>query len=51
MNINAADTDGRTALDAANALAYKSVGSYLTEKGARTGSAAKTSTPGKAADQ
>jgi ankyrin repeat protein len=40
VNVNAADADGRTALDAANALGYKSVGSYLTEKGARTGTAA-----------
>jgi len=40
VNVNAADTDGRTALDAANALGYKSVGSYLIEKGARTGSPA-----------
>ena len=40
VNVNAADSDGRTALDAANALGYKSVGSYLMEKGARAGSTA-----------
>jgi ankyrin len=44
VNVNAADTDGRTALDAANSLGYKSVGSYLIEKGAHTG--ATTSTRG-----
>jgi uncharacterized protein len=40
VNVNAADTDGRTALDAANSLGYKSVGNYLLEKGAHTGATA-----------
>lgn len=40
VDVNAADSDGRTALDAANALGYKSVGSYLMEQGARAGSIA-----------
>jgi ankyrin len=40
VNVNAADTDGRTALDAANALGYRSVGSYLMENGARSGAPA-----------
>lgn len=42
MNINAAETDGRIALDAANAPDYQSVGRYLTGKGARTGATAST---------
>jgi uncharacterized protein len=36
-DLNLANTDGRTALDAANALRYKSVVDYLTEKGAKAG--------------
>jgi ankyrin repeat protein len=40
-DVNAANTDGRTALDAAKALRYESVVKFLTEKGARPGSGAK----------
>jgi ankyrin repeat protein len=36
-DLNVANTDGRTALDAANGLRYKSVVDYLTEKGAKAG--------------
>lgn len=36
-DLNVANTDGRTALDAANGLRYKSVADYLTAKGAKTG--------------
>ncbi len=36
-DLNIANTDGRTALDAANGLRYKSVVDYLTEKGAKAG--------------
>lgn len=36
-DINAVNTDGRTALDAAKALRYDSVIKFLVEKGARTG--------------
>jgi uncharacterized protein len=35
VKVNAADTDGRTALDAAKALKYKSVVAFLIEKGAK----------------
>jgi ankyrin repeat protein len=35
VKVNAADTDGRTALDAAKALKYRSVVAFLIEKGAR----------------
>ena len=35
VDVNAADTDGRTALDAAKALRYESVVKFLVEKGAR----------------
>jgi ankyrin repeat protein len=35
VDVNAADTDGRTALAAAKGLKYASVVAYLTEKGAR----------------
>lgn len=41
-DVNAANTDGRTALDAAQALKYESVVRYLAGKGARSG---KTATP------
>jgi uncharacterized protein len=37
VDVNAANTDGRTALDAAKTLKYQSVVDYLIEKGARTG--------------
>jgi len=37
VDINLANTDGRTALDAAKALRYQSVVDFLTEKGARPG--------------
>ena len=36
--VNAVDTDGRTALDAATALEYESVVEFLVEQGARPGS-------------
>ena len=36
-DVNLANTDGRTALDAAKALRYQSVVDFLTEKGARPG--------------
>ena len=37
VDINAANTDGRTALDAAKTLKYDSVVKFLTEKGAKAG--------------
>ena len=37
VDVNAANTDGRTALDAANRLHYETVAKFLTDKGARTG--------------
>jgi ankyrin len=37
IDVNAANTDGRTALDAATALKYETVGTFLVEKGARPG--------------
>ncbi len=37
VDVNAANADGRTALDAAKALKYQSVVDYLVEKGARSG--------------
>jgi len=37
VDVNAANLDGRTALDAAKALKYQSVVDYLVEKGARSG--------------
>jgi uncharacterized protein len=37
IDLNAANTDGRTALDAANTLKYESVVTFLVEKGARPG--------------
>jgi ankyrin repeat protein len=39
-DLNAADTDGRTALDGAKALRFKSVVEYLTANGAKAGSGA-----------
>jgi ankyrin repeat protein len=41
VDLNARNTDGRTALDAARALKLESVVAFLIERGARTGSAAK----------
>ncbi len=40
-DLNAANSDGRTALDAAQALKYESVVRYLVDKGARSGKASK----------
>jgi ankyrin repeat protein len=37
VDVNARNTDGRTALDGARALKYETVVSYLLEKGARPG--------------
>jgi ankyrin repeat protein len=37
VDLNVANTDGRTALDGAKALGYNSVVAYLTEKGAKAG--------------
>jgi ankyrin repeat protein len=37
VDVNAVNTDGRTALDAAKALKYETVVKFLVEKGARTG--------------
>jgi hypothetical protein len=37
IDVNAANTDGRTALDAAKALKFESVVAYLVEKGAKAG--------------
>ena len=37
VDVNAANTDGRTALDAARALKYDAVAGVLLEKGARSG--------------
>jgi ankyrin repeat protein len=41
VDVNAANTDGRTALDAAKALKYDSVVTFLVEKGARPGTRGK----------
>ena len=40
VDLNTANTDGRTALDAAKALKYDSVVKFLTEKGAKPGTGA-----------
>ena len=37
VDVNAANTDGRTALDAARALKYESVAAFLVEHGAKPG--------------
>jgi len=37
VDVNAANVDGRTALDAARALKYETVAAYLVEKGAKSG--------------
>ena len=39
VDLNAANTDGRTALDAARALKFERVVSFLVEHGARAGTA------------
>jgi ankyrin repeat protein len=39
VDINAANPDGRTALDAAKTLKYDSVVKFLVEKGAKSGTA------------
>jgi ankyrin repeat protein len=41
IDVNAANTDGRTALDAARALKYESVERFLLDRGARSGTAVK----------
>lgn len=45
VDVNAANTDGRTALDAARALKIESVVDFLVEKGARPGTSANPRTP------
>jgi hypothetical protein len=45
VDVNAANTDGRTALDAAQALKYESVVRFLVEKGAKSGANRKTPPP------
>ena len=47
VDVNAANTNGRTALDAATALKYDSVVKFLVEKGARAGTTRKEQTPPK----
>jgi ankyrin repeat protein len=37
VDLNVADTDGRTALDAARTLRYESVVKFLVDKGAKAG--------------
>ena len=44
VDVNAANTDGRTALDAAEALGYDTVVNFLVEKGAKGGTDPKTQT-------
>jgi len=41
VDINAANTDGRTALDGAKALKFEKVVQFLTEKGAKSGGQAR----------
>jgi ankyrin repeat protein len=41
VDVNAANTDGRTALDAARALKFEAVVAFLLEHGARAGRAEK----------
>jgi len=46
VDVNAANTDGRTALDAAQALKYQTVAQFLNDKGARaSGKAAPKEAP------
>jgi len=47
VDVNAANNDGRTALDAAKALKYDSVVKFLVEKGARPGTSKQTQGPAK----
>jgi ankyrin repeat protein len=47
IDVNAVNTDGRTALDAAKILKFDSVMAYLTEKGAKAG----TGTPNRGGRQ
>ena len=47
VDVNAANTDGRTALDAAKTLKYDSVVKFLVEKGATPGTNKKTQAPAK----
>ena len=42
-DLNVANTDGRTALDAANALRYKGVADYLVAQGAKPGTGGSSS--------
>jgi ankyrin repeat protein len=42
VDVNAANTDGRTALDGAKALKYETVVAYLVEKGATSGAPAES---------
>ena len=41
VDVNAANTDGRTALDAARALKFERVATFLVEHGARAGTIVK----------
>ena len=50
VDVNAANTDGRTALDAAQALKYQTVVSFLVEHGAKPG-ATKTGQNGPATNR
>jgi len=45
VDVNAVNTDGRTALDAAKALKYETVVAFLLEKGAKPGKNEKEQTP------
>jgi hypothetical protein len=44
-DVNAVNTDGRTALDAAKALRYDSVVKFLAEKGAKSGNPVRKEAP------
>jgi ankyrin repeat protein len=44
VDVNAADTDGRTALDAAKARKYDTVVNFLVDNGARPGTSKKAQT-------
>jgi ankyrin repeat protein len=46
IDVNAANTDGRTALDAAKTSKFDSVVAYLQEKGARPGVNTRRGAPG-----
>jgi ankyrin repeat protein len=47
VDVNAANQEGRTALDGARNLKYESVVKYLLEKGAKPGTGAATASPGR----